>query len=78
MTGLGKFWTRWKRGGEGYTVFFSVPKGTRGNVTLPFVEDGVKPDITIDEVDVYKGLDYADDTATIGVSGGGAHKVVVR
>lgn len=22
VTGLGKFWTRWKRGGEGYTVFF--------------------------------------------------------
>ena len=78
VTSLGKFQTSWTRRDDGYTIHFSVPKGTRGNVTLPFVEDCKKPSIKINGVDVNRGVLYSDDTATVTVSGGGVHKVVVH
>lgn len=78
VTSLGKFQVSWVRRGDGYTVHFSVPKGTRGNVTLPFVEVAKRPAIKIDGTDIKRSVLYTEDTATVTVSGGGAHKVVVR
>lgn len=77
VTSLGKFQARWMRKQDRYTIHFDVPKGTRGNVTLPFVVGGEKPGIKIDGVDVHRGVLYGHDTATVTVSGGGKHKVVV-
>lgn len=78
MTPLGRFCASWKRRTDWYSLSFSVPKGTRGNVTLPFVDGDKKPSIRIDGVDIYKGLVYSDETVTVTVSGGGSHMVVVR
>ncbi|EAU36292.1 conserved hypothetical protein [Aspergillus terreus NIH2624] len=78
-TSLGKFYAHWERNStETYTLHFSVPSGTRGNLTLPFIRSGEQPSITIDGNDIYRGVYYADDTATVTVSGGGAHKVIVE
>ncbi|KAF9885487.1 hypothetical protein FE257_012814 [Aspergillus nanangensis] len=78
MTSLGKFSVSWEKKLEHYTLHFVVPQGTRGNLTLPYIRSGEEPSITIDGNDIYRGVYYIDDTATVTVSGGGAHKVVVR
>ena len=77
-TSLGKFQASWVKAGKGYTLKFSVPKGTSGSLTLPFVTASKKPSITINGDKVTKGLTYGDDTATFGVAGGGSFQVVVR
>ncbi|PIG89946.1 bacterial alpha-L-rhamnosidase domain protein [Aspergillus arachidicola] len=76
-TSLGKFQASWDKSPDGYTLQFSVPPGTKGNLTLPYVRSSEKPSITIDGNNIYKGVYYVDDTATITVSGGGRHRVVV-
>ncbi|KAK6810557.1 hypothetical protein RU639_013638 [Aspergillus parasiticus] len=76
-TSLGKFQASWDKSPDGYTLQFSVPPGTKGNLTLPYVRSSEKPSITIDGNNIYKGVYYVDDTARITVSGGGRHRVVV-
>lgn len=77
-TSLGKFQVSWKRKPDEYTLRFSVPEGTRGDLLLPFVTRGDKPSITIDGNDVSRGVNYTDGTASVRVSGGGSHKVEVN
>ncbi|KAB8078539.1 Six-hairpin glycosidase-like protein [Aspergillus leporis] len=77
-TSLGKFRVAWEKKPDGYTLQFAVPAGTKGNLTLPYVRSSEKPSITIDGNDIYKGVYYVDGTATITVSGGGRHNVVVH
>lgn len=78
MTSLGRFRVHWEKSPDEYTLRFFVPEGTRGNLTLPFIRSGEQPEIKIDGNDIYRGVYYVEDTATVTVSGGGAHKVVVR
>jgi hypothetical protein len=77
-TSLGKFQASWVKEKEEYTLKFSVPKGTKGTLTLPFVTASKKPSITINGDRVTKGLTYSGETATFGVIGGGSFQVVVR
>ncbi|KAI9934236.1 hypothetical protein MW887_005310 [Aspergillus wentii] len=76
-TSLGKFHASWVKGSKGYTLDFSVPAGTKGNLTLPYVESSKKPSIMIDGNNVTRGVYYIDETATVTVSGGGSYKVIV-
>ncbi|KAE8331995.1 Six-hairpin glycosidase [Aspergillus sergii] len=64
-TSLGKFQASWDKSPDGYTLQFSVPPGTKGNLTLPYVRSSEKPSITIDGNNIYKGVYYVDNTATI-------------
>ncbi|PLB36600.1 putative alpha-L-rhamnosidase B [Aspergillus candidus] len=79
-TPLGKYQVSWETRADGYDLAFAVPSGTRGNLTLPFVRDGQRPSIRIDGNDILRGVwwDEWAGTATVVVSGGGGHKVVVR
>ncbi|KAJ6120009.1 hypothetical protein N7523_004289 [Penicillium sp. IBT 18751x] len=77
VTDLGKFQASWTRKSDHYTLNFTVPGGTVGNLTLPFVTASKKPSITINGDRVTKHIVYADDTATFGVDGG-SYKVIVR
>ncbi|KAK4863405.1 hypothetical protein LT330_002183 [Penicillium expansum] len=77
VTSLGKFQASWVLDSSGYVLTFSVPKGTVGNVTLPYVTASKKPSITIDGDQLMRGVAYVDGTATVKVTGG-SHKVVVR
>ncbi|KAJ5500354.1 Bacterial alpha-L-rhamnosidase [Penicillium expansum] len=77
VTSLGKFQASWVLDSSGYVLTFSVPKGTVGNVTLPYVTASKKPSITIDGDQLMRGVAYLDGTATVKVTGG-SHKVVVR
>lgn len=76
VTSLGKFQASWILNSSGYVLTFSVPKGTDGNVTLPYVTASKKPSITIDGDQLMRGVAYADGAATVEVTGG-SHKVVV-
>ncbi|KAF4267549.1 hypothetical protein KXV68_002757 [Aspergillus fumigatus] len=75
---LGKYKASWKRNPKGYTLQFSVPQGTRGTLTLPYVTSLKKPSITIDGHDIKRGLIYENETVTITMTGGGSHYVLVR
>ncbi|KAJ5646215.1 hypothetical protein N7490_002587 [Penicillium lividum] len=77
VTSLGKFQAGWTKKSGGYALDFTVPKGTTGNVTLPYVTSSKKPSITLDGALVKKGVVYADSRATF-VVGGGSHKIVVK
>lgn len=77
-TSLGKFQAGWAKKKHAYTLTFSVPEGTDGTLTLPCITASSKPSIIINGNRVTKGLTYSDDTATLGVVGGGSFKVVVR
>ncbi|OGE57769.1 hypothetical protein PENARI_c001G09197 [Penicillium arizonense] len=77
VTSLGKFQASWRKGSSGYTLDFSVPKGTVGQLTLPFVTASRKPSITIDGDRLTRGLSYVDHTVTVKVTGG-SHRVVVK
>lgn len=77
-TSLGKFQASWVKNDNGYTLKFSVPKGTTGNLTLPFVTASKKPSITINGDRVSKGLTYSNHKASLGVIEGGSFQVVVR
>ncbi|PKY04195.1 bacterial alpha-L-rhamnosidase domain protein [Aspergillus campestris IBT 28561] len=79
-TPLGKYWVSWETRADGYDLAFAVPSGTRGNLTLPFVREDRRPSIRIDGNDILRGVwwDEWAGTATVVVSGGGGHEVVVR
>ncbi|RAL09929.1 Six-hairpin glycosidase [Aspergillus homomorphus CBS 101889] len=74
-TALGKFKAAWTKKSDKYTLEFTVPKGTTGNLTLPYISSK-KPTITIDGNKITKGVSYVDKTATVAVGSGGSHKVV--
>ncbi|GLA43316.1 hypothetical protein AnigIFM63309_001047 [Aspergillus niger] len=76
-TSLGKFQAGWSKTDKGYTLDFTVPHGTQGNLTLPFVS-AAKPSIKIDGTEISRGVQYANLTATVTVSGGGTYKVEVQ
>lgn len=80
MTSLGKYMASWTRKLNEYTLQLSVPEGTSGNLTLPYVTPSQQPQITIDGNRVTRGVVYNNQTstATVGVDGGGSHKVIVR
>ena len=78
VTSLGKFQASWTKSAMEYEVQFSVPKGTTGKLTLPYVTASKKPSITLDGNRLTKGVLYAEDMAMFGVIGGGSHKVVVQ
>ncbi|KAJ5924103.1 hypothetical protein N7466_008290 [Penicillium verhagenii] len=77
VTSLGKFQAGWTKTSSEYTLDFTVPKGTTGNVTLPYITSSKKPTITLDGATVKKNVVYADSTATFVVAGG-SHKIVVK
>ncbi|KAK9854723.1 hypothetical protein MYU51_003985 [Penicillium brevicompactum] len=77
VTSLGKFQASWERKSSGYTLEFTVPKGSVGNVTLPYITKSKKPSITIDGDQLTRGVTYVDDAATVRVTGG-SHRVVVK
>ncbi|EKV08126.1 Alpha-L-rhamnosidase B, putative [Penicillium digitatum] len=77
ITSLGKFKASWALNSNGYVLAFSVPKGTVGNVTLPYVTASKKPSITIDGDELMIEVAYVDGTATFEVTGG-SHEVVVK
>ncbi|CDM33354.1 CAZyme family GH78 [Penicillium roqueforti] len=77
VTSLGKFKASWALNSSGYVLTFSAPKGTIGNVTLPYVTASKKPLITIDGKQLIREVAYADDTAIFEVTGG-SHKVIVK
>jgi hypothetical protein len=77
VTELGKFQASWTKKSDRYTLNFTVPGGTFGNLTLPYITASKKPSITINGGRVTRDVVYADDTATFGVDGG-SYKVVVR
>ncbi|PKX94663.1 Six-hairpin glycosidase [Aspergillus novofumigatus IBT 16806] len=62
---LGKYKASWKRYSKGYMLQFSVPQGTMGTLTLPFVRSPKKPSIKIDGHDIKRGLAYENETATV-------------
>jgi hypothetical protein len=76
VTSLGKFEASWKKTSSGYVLGFEVPKGTVGNVSLPYVTKS-KPSITIDGNQLTSGVVYLGDTATVEVTGG-SHKIGVK
>ncbi|PWY76311.1 hypothetical protein BO70DRAFT_388634 [Aspergillus heteromorphus CBS 117.55] len=63
-TSLGKFQAAWSKGADNYTLDFTVPKGTNGNLTLPFISTA-KPSIQIDGTEITQGVGYANETATV-------------
>lgn len=77
VTSLGKFQASWERKSSGYTLEFTVPKGSVGNVTLPYITKSKKPSIAIDGDQLTRGVTYVDDAATVRVTGG-SHRVVVK
>ncbi|PYH41480.1 putative alpha-L-rhamnosidase B [Aspergillus saccharolyticus JOP 1030-1] len=76
-TSLGKFQASWTKTSTEYTLDFTVPQGTTGNLTLPYISSK-QPTITIDGKKITKGVNYADDTASMTIASGGSHKVVVN
>lgn len=77
VTSIGKFQASWTKKSDRYTLEFTVPGGTSGKLTLPYVTASKKPSITINGDQVTRDVVYVDDTATFGVDGG-SYKVVVR
>lgn len=77
VTSLGKFQSSWTKKSDYYTLDFTVPRGTVGNLTLPYITTSKRPSITIDGNRVTRDVVYADNTATFSVDGG-SYTVVVR
>lgn len=77
VTSLGKFQASWKKKSGGYSLTFSVPKGTTGNVVLPFPTSSKISSFKLDGKKVTTGLTYRESTATLSVKKGGSHTIVV-
>ncbi|KAJ5477075.1 hypothetical protein N7539_007219 [Penicillium diatomitis] len=77
-TSLGKFQASWRLKGYGYDVKLSVPKGTRGTVTLPFAHEGMEPSITVNNRQIRTGLKVEYDTVSFDVNQGGSFKIMVK
>ncbi|KAJ5085441.1 hypothetical protein N7532_010212 [Penicillium argentinense] len=75
VTSLGKFQAFWRREDGGYVLSFSVPKGTTGVFTLPFVTSK-RPSVSLGGRKISKGLIYGEDTIEFSVEGG-SDKVVL-
>ncbi|EPS27744.1 putative alpha-L-rhamnosidase [Penicillium oxalicum 114-2] len=77
-TSLGKFQASWKLKEDGYKVKLSVPVGTHGTVTLPFVKEGKVPSVAVNGARVRNGLKIENDTASFDVTRGGSFEFTVR
>ena len=64
-TSLGKFQASWQLKGRGYTLEYSVPNGSSGEVILPCLDSGRFPSISIDGKPVPRTLNPQ-------IQGGGA------
>ncbi|KAJ5731772.1 uncharacterized protein N7483_006280 [Penicillium malachiteum] len=78
VTDLGKFSASWTKLKNEYVVEFSVPKGTTGDITLPYITSSKKPSIKVDGASVKGAVSYANDVASFSLTGGGSHKIVVQ
>lgn len=78
VTSLGKFQASWKKVSGGYSLSFSVPEGTTGNLTLPFVTSSKRPSITMNGKRITTDVVYHDSTATFVMKKGGSHTFIVN
>lgn len=78
VTSLGKYQVSWKKEADRYSLRFSVPKGTSGNVILPFVTPYKKPSIVINGKKSKAGLIYEELSAKIPLKQGGSYTIVVN
>jgi hypothetical protein len=78
-TSLGKYQAGWTLARGGYTLEYSVPVGTSGQLILPYVSAGKFPSISIDGQLVPAG-DNAQmaGTGVILSAQGGSHQIVVN
>lgn len=79
MTSLGKFSAGWNitNGGRTYSVQWSVPEGTIGNVTLPPLPSGKTGKVTIDGKSFKNRSVDKKDGLTFQINGGNHTMVVV-
>lgn len=77
VTSLGKFQASWEKKSDGYSLSFSVPEGTTGNVVLPYPTSSKKPSIKMNGAKIASGVVYEESTATVTVRKGGSHTFVV-
>lgn len=78
VTSLGKFQASWTKKSHGYSLSFSVPEGTTGDVVLPYPTPSKRPSIKMNGAKVAIQVVYGDSTATIAVKKGGSHTFVVN
>lgn len=79
-TGLGKFQASWLLQQEGYTLTYSVPNGTTGELVLPCLESGRFPSISIDGHPVPRSMNprIIGGGMVLSYAQGGSHAIVVR
>jgi len=77
-TSLGKFQASWRLTKTGYILEYNVPRGTKGQITLPSPFTGRSPRVTIDGklVSTSAQAEIAGTGVTLS-SEGGSHQVVV-
>jgi hypothetical protein len=77
-TSLGKYQASWKVTKTGYTLEYSVPRGTTGQLILPSPSAGKSPRITIDGalVSASTPAEAAGTGVTLNADGG-SHQIVV-
>lgn len=79
VTSLGKYHASWKIVGRGYTLQYTVPEGTTGEVILPCLHPGQLPIITIDGSLIPRTMNARLVGSGIVLSAqGGSHEFVVR
>ncbi|KAJ5408530.1 hypothetical protein N7509_002413 [Penicillium cosmopolitanum] len=78
VTSLGKFQASWTKKSHGYSLSFSVPEGTTGDVVLPYPTPSKRPSIKMNGAKVAIQVVYGDSTATVAVKKGGSHTFVVN
>ncbi|KAM3079487.1 hypothetical protein ACMFMG_005911 [Clarireedia jacksonii] len=79
VTKLGKFQASWKLASTGYTLNYSVPAGTTGQVIVPVVKAGVIPSIKLDGKDLHGRSDLQIKSGGVAFTAtGGKHTIVVR
>jgi len=78
VTSLGKFKVSWRKEADEYSLRFSVPKGTSGNVILPFVNPSRRPSIVMNGVNSAADVIYEESRARIPLKQGGSYTIVVN
>jgi Bacterial alpha-L-rhamnosidase C-terminal domain len=77
-TNLGKFQASWKLEHDGYTVSYSAPSGTTGEIILPCPSSGRFTSTTIDGRPIPHNVDSQLQENGISLKGaGGSHTIVV-
>ncbi|PQE17702.1 alpha-L-rhamnosidase B protein [Rutstroemia sp. NJR-2017a BVV2] len=78
VTKLGKFQASWKLASKGYTLNYTVPAGTTGQVIVPVVTAGVIPSIKLDGKDLHGKSDLQIKNGGVAFAAtGGKHTIVV-